>query len=189
VVHLKISGHYPDLNHRQNDPNCKMDNLRELLGLGLQPKDLGILQVTLRGIIVFLVTLGMLRAGHRRFMSRMTAFDAVLGVLLASVLARAINGSAPFGPTLIVGLVLVLLHRIFSALAFYWGTFGTVVKGRSDVLVEGGKPDKKKLRTHKISQEDLLEEARLNGRISELSRIRQATLERNGKISIIPVQE
>src|SRR5690242_17980356 len=106
-----------------------MHVLQDLLGLGLEPKDLGVLQVCLRGVVVFLVTLVIVRVGHRRFLSRMTSFDAVLGFLLASVLARAINGSASFVPTLAVGFVLVLLHRIFSALTFYWESFGRLVKG------------------------------------------------------------
>lgn len=163
-----------------------MHGLEDWLGLGLEPKDLGVLQVCLRGVIVFLATLVILRVGHKRFMSRMTAFDAVLGILLASVLARAVNGSAPLFPTLAVGFVLVLVHRIFSALTFYWTSFGKLAKGEADVLVQDGKIDRHKLRVHKISEKDLLEEARLNGQVSELSRIRTGTLERNGKISIIP---
>src|SRR5215471_6649659 len=93
-------------------------------------------------------------------MSRMTAFDEVLGVLLASVLARAVNGSAPFVPTLVGSLVLVLLHRILWALTFYSEAFGRLTKGEPDVLIENGKPDMEKMRAHKISQTDLLEEAR-----------------------------
>jgi len=38
----------------------------------------------------------------------------------------------------------------------------------------------------RISEKDLLEEARLNGKILDLKDIQLATLERNGKVSIIP---
>ena len=69
-----------------------------LLGLGVEPKDLTFVQISLRGVIVFLATLVMIRLGHKRSLSRKTAFDAVLIVILASVLSRAINGSAAFLP-------------------------------------------------------------------------------------------
>ncbi len=51
------------------------------LGLGSQPKDLTFLQISLRGIIVFLATLAMIRIGHKRSLARKTAFDAVLIVI------------------------------------------------------------------------------------------------------------
>lgn len=74
--------------------NALWNSFQTLLGLGVEPKDLTFVQVSLRGIIVFLATLIMIRLGHKRSLSRKTAFDAVLIVILASVLSRAINGSA-----------------------------------------------------------------------------------------------
>lgn len=165
-----------------------MESLKDLLGLGVEPRDLGMLQVCVRSVIVFLATLVIVRLAHKRFLSRMTAFDAVLGFTLASVLARAINGSAPFFPTLVGSLLMVLLHRVLSALSFRWERFGQLVKGTPDALVKDGRPDRDKLRSHRISETDLLEEARLNGQVAELGQIRTAVLERNGKISVIPAK-
>jgi hypothetical protein len=70
------------------------------------------LGVDLRGIIIFLVTLATVRLGHKRSLSRKTQFDAVLLVIFAAVLSRAINGSAAFFATLGGGVVLVVLHRL-----------------------------------------------------------------------------
>ena len=97
--------------------------LHDLLGLGLEPKNLTALHVTLRSIIVFLVTLMIVRVGNKRFLSGMSAFDAIVGFILASVLARAVNGSAAFFPTLVGGFVLVLLHRLLAMAAFRWKKF------------------------------------------------------------------
>lgn len=159
-----------------------MDNL---LGLGLQPKDLGVLQVCLRGIIVFFVALIMLRVANRRFMAKLSAFDALLGFVLASMLARAINGSAPFVPTLVVGFVLVLLHAVLAALSFHVGWIGKLIKGEPHVLIEHGKVDSRALRSHKISEADLLEELRLHGKLNSVAAVERATIERNGKISVL----
>jgi uncharacterized membrane protein YcaP (DUF421 family) len=70
--------------------------LETLLGLSAGPKDLTFVQVSVRGIIVFLATLIMVRLGHKRSLARKTPFDALLLVILAAVLSRAINGSAAF---------------------------------------------------------------------------------------------
>src|SRR3954467_14441564 len=124
--------------------------IKDLLGLGVEPSELTALQMSLRGLIVFVAALVIVRVGHKRFMSRMTAFDAVLGLILASTLARAVNGSAAFVPTLVVGFVLVLLHRLISALAFYWKPFAKLVKGNSDILIEDGKANPRRMRAHKV---------------------------------------
>lgn len=119
----------------------------------------------------------------------MSAFDAVVGFILASALARAVNGSAPFFSTLLAGFLLVLLHRLLGIVAYHWHWFGKLVKGEAQVLVRGGKLNRKTLRDHKISDADLLEESRLNGQVNELDQIQTATFERNGKISVIPAKE
>ena len=100
--------------------NAFWNSFETLLGLGVEPRNLTFIQISLRGIIVFLVTLAAVRLGHKRSLSRKTPFDAVLLVILAAVLSRAINGSAAFFATLGGGVVLVLLHRLFAFLAFYF---------------------------------------------------------------------
>jgi uncharacterized membrane protein YcaP (DUF421 family) len=162
--------------------------LKEILGLGLEPKDLTFIQISLRGIIVFIVSLVMVRLGNKRFLARMSAFDAILGFILASMLARAVNGSASFFPTLGGGFVLVWLHSLLAALSFRWQWLGYLVKGKPDVLVNEGKADPERMRVNKISKHDLMEEARLNGQVLEISDIRRGTIERNGQVSIVPME-
>jgi uncharacterized membrane protein YcaP (DUF421 family) len=164
-----------------------MDITRELLGVGVEPKDLNVTHVCARAFLFFIVTLGIVRLAHRRFLSRMTAFDTVLGFLLASVLARAINGSGPLLASVAGAVVLVLMHRGVSALIFYSEKFGRILEGEPDLLVQDGKADVRKMRAHKITEKDLLEEARLNGQVTELKEVKTAVLERNGQISIVPL--
>src|SRR5947208_6075937 len=109
-----------------------------LLGLGAEPKDLTFVQISLRGIIVFIATLAMIRLGHKRSLARKTAFDAVLIVILASVLSRAINGSAAFFATLGASVVIVLVHRLFAFVAYYSHGFGVLIKGHPDLIIEDG---------------------------------------------------
>jgi uncharacterized membrane protein YcaP (DUF421 family) len=75
-------------------------NLGRLLRLGSDAAGLTFLQISLRGVVVFVAALVIVRCGDRRFLSQKTAFDAVLGFILASMLARAVNGTAAFFPTL-----------------------------------------------------------------------------------------
>src|SRR2546423_13236808 len=112
--------------------NALWNAFETLLGLSVEPKNLTFVQISLRGIIVFVAALAMVRLGHKRSLSHKTPFDAVLLVILASVLSRAINGSSAFFATIGGGGVLVLLHRLFWPRAHYSHAFGTLVKGKPE---------------------------------------------------------
>ena len=68
-------------------------NLHNWMGLGADAKDLTLLQLVLRAIVVFITMYFMIRIAGRRFMAQKNVFDVVLAFLVASLLARAINGS------------------------------------------------------------------------------------------------
>jgi uncharacterized membrane protein YcaP (DUF421 family) len=155
------------------------------LGLGAQPKDLTFLQISLRGIIVFLATLAMVRIGHKRSLARKTAFDAVLIVILASVLSRAINGNSAFFATIGGGVVIVLVHRLFAFIAFHSHWFGCLLKGRPEVIVEDGNLILATMRRNHISEHDLEEDLRLDAQMEGTSKVKVARVERSGDISFI----
>jgi len=161
------------------------DALSQVLGLGLEPKDLTFLQISVRGIIVLIATLGMVRLAQKRFLARINALDAILSLVLASMLARAVNGSSAFFPTIGAGFVLVLFHRFIAYLAFRWEWFGDCLKGREDVLVDHGHFQEKNLQKNHITEKDLLEELRLNGNLEDLQKVKRAFIERSGEISVV----
>ena len=165
--------------------NTFSELLHTLLGIGTEPKDLTFLQVSVRGVIVFIATLVMVRLSSKRSLAEKTAFDAVLVVILGSMLARAINGSEAFFPTLGTGFVLVFLHRLFGIAAYYSHTFGILVKGKPVVLVQDGKLQRKTMLWEHISNHDVEEDMRLEAKTENLSKIQVARLERSGDISFI----
>jgi uncharacterized membrane protein YcaP (DUF421 family) len=159
--------------------------LSTILGLDQPPASLTFLQISLRAVIVFAAALLIVRCGNRRFISQKTAFDTVLGFILASMLARAVNGSAAFFPTLGGGLVLVLLHRTLAYWSLRSHAFGDLIKGRKDVLIRDGRLDQDLARRHRLSEHDILEDLRVNGNIDRITDVSLATFERNGQISVV----
>jgi uncharacterized membrane protein YcaP (DUF421 family) len=165
--------------------NALWNSFETVLGLSVEPRNLTFVQISLRGIIVFLATLAMVRLGHKRWLSHKTPFDAVLLVILASVLSRAINGSSAFFATIGGGVVLVLIHRLFAYFAFYSHGFGILVKGKPDIIVHDGECDFPVMRQNHVSIHDLEEDMRLNAHLDDLSKVRVARIERSGDISFI----
>jgi uncharacterized membrane protein YcaP (DUF421 family) len=165
--------------------NAIYDFCAPILGLGVEPKELTFLQISLRGLIVFLATLIMIRFGHKRSLARKTGFDAVLMVILASVLSRAINGSAAFFATLGGGVIIVLVHRLFAFIAFHSHAFGVLIKGRPELIIDNGDLILGTMRRNHISKHDVEEDMRLEARTEDLKDIGKGYVERSGDISFI----
>jgi uncharacterized membrane protein YcaP (DUF421 family) len=156
-----------------------------LLGLGVDPKDLAFAQIALRGAIVLVFTLAIIRLGDRRSLSKKSAFDAALLIILASVLARAINGSAPFFATLGGSAVIVGLHRAISYFSVRSSAFRRLIKGPAPVLIQDGAYQRKAMKRSHLRVEDIHEDLRLNASTDRVKEIACARLESSGDISFI----
>jgi uncharacterized membrane protein YcaP (DUF421 family) len=161
-------------------------NISWALGLELEGKDLDVWRMALRALIVFVVAIAMIRLGNKRFMGKNTALDVMLGIVFGSLISRAITGNAPFFPTLAAGLVLVASHWALSAIAFHWKGFGALIKGDERTLIRDGEIQWNEMRKAHITEKDLKEALRNNGKLDDPSEVKVALLERNGDISVIP---
>ena len=154
------------------------------LGTGLPPEQLDFSQVVSRGLIIFFLALILMRVGHKRSLARKTAFDTAFVVIVGAVLARAVNGSSPFFPTIGVSCFLVFIHRLLSLAAFRWPRFENLLKGRPDILLQDGRTLPQAMRRHDISASDLDEDLHLRGHRAA-KEISVARLERSGDISFV----
>ena len=162
--------------------------LDRLLGLNVEPGDLSTLQMSVRGLVVFVSSLVMFRMAHKRFFAQRNALDLLMTLVIASVLARAINGNAAFFPTIAVGFLLVAVHRVLCWAAVRSTSVGRLLKGHPGILIEDGEVREAAMRKHDISRHDLEEDLRING-VGNPSEVRRATLERNGEISVLKMKD
>jgi uncharacterized membrane protein YcaP (DUF421 family) len=160
--------------------------LEDLLGLGLDIAEVDPVQMGLRTILIYAATLAIVRVGSKRFLSQATAFDAIVAIMLGSIMSRAINGSAPFLPTLAAGVILIGLHWLIAAIAYSSDWFGTLVKGEAILLIKDGTIQKKGMRQTSVSSKDLVEALRIESEVTDPAHVQLAYLERNGNISVIP---
>ena len=91
------------------------DQIEVVLGYNRDVGDVNALQMALRTVLIYAVSLVLIRFGSKRFLSQASAFDVIVGIMLGSVMSRAINSSAPLVPTVAAGAVLVGLHWFVCA--------------------------------------------------------------------------
>lgn len=158
--------------------------LRWALGLDVQGHELGVLPMSLRAVVVYVATVLMVRLGKKRFMGRATAFDVILGIMLGSVVSRAVTGNAPFLPALAAGAVLVAMHWLFSSAALASHRVGELIKGAPRTLIRDGAIDHEALRRAHMTEHDLWEDLRGKS-VSKLDEVAEARLERSGQVSVV----
>jgi hypothetical protein len=141
------------------------DALQVLLGLWLDEKEINVWQMALRAIVVYGVTLLIVRLGKKRFMGRATAFDVILGIMLGSIASRAVTGNTPFFPALAAAATLVAMHWLLTLIAVRWHGFGTVVKGHPRLLVKDGEIVWETMRRTHITEHDLEEGSARQGHV------------------------
>jgi uncharacterized membrane protein YcaP (DUF421 family) len=160
-----------------------------LLGPDGKATELTLLNISLRGFVIFIVGLALVRIGDRRSLAEKTAFDAIFIVLVGSMLSRAINGTAPFFTTIAAGFTLMIIHRLFAFAAFKSHWFGKIIKGQPLTLVRNGEMDWEKMKQALVSKHDLDEDLHLGAKTEDVATIKVARLERSGDISFIKTEK
>ncbi len=165
-------------------------NLEKLLQIvTYEGKDLDWWQMAVRAVLIYVGALIVIRLGKKRLFGQSAAMDVVLSVMFGAVASRAINGSATLLPSLGACLVLVGMHALSAKLSLLSHAFGALVKGEPRVLVRQGEMLRDAMEKSDITESDLNEALRNQGGVSEASKVEEARLERNGKISIVPRKE
>jgi len=147
--------------------------------------DLNSLQMSARAILIFFITLLLLRIAGIRTFGKKSAFDNVITILLGSILSRAVVGASPFIPTTIGCLAFVLVHWLLARLSFRSDRIGRLVKGEKASLYANGQENEPNMKRAHISQKDLLEGIRLKINERSFEEVEEIFIERNGEISVI----
>ena len=155
------------------------------LGFKVKPESITVVQVALRTLVAYSVGWALLRLASNRLLSRYTAFDVVLGFVLGSTLSRAINGAAPLDVTYAAVVLLVALHQFLAWLCYHSSAANALLNGHAQPLIRSGRVLSEQMRKNYISDSDLDEELRLGAHTTEIERVEEARIERNGEISFL----
>ena len=156
-----------------------------LLGLSAtRPEELSVVQACDRALVVYFVLIGYVRFGKKRFLGQATALDAILVIIIGSVASRAISGTAPFFASLAAALSLIVIHWLLSYFTEASPMLSALTKGHDTILIKSGRVDRKALRDAHMSDDDLAEGLRQQG-VASPDDVREARLERSGKLSVI----
>jgi uncharacterized membrane protein YcaP (DUF421 family) len=162
-----------------------MEVIKILFGEG---RDLNALQMGCRAVVVFLITILLLRIAGMRAFGKKSTFDTTIVIILGAILSRAVVGVSPFFPTITAAFVLSIIHRLIAWISFNNQQVGVLIKGKKVSLYKDGVYNLPNMKRTCLSKEDLLEDVRLEMNTSSLEGIEEIFMESSGQISIIKKQ-
>ena len=140
-----------------------------------------------RGVAIYLFLLVLFRILGKRSLAETTTFDFVLLLIIGEATQQALLGN-DFSVTNALVLIIILMgvDMLFAKLKSKYKKLDRLLEGTPLILVDHGKPLKKRMTQSHVDEDDIMEAARIHHGLEQLKQIKFAVLERDGTISIIP---
>jgi uncharacterized membrane protein YcaP (DUF421 family) len=136
---------------------------------------------------IYLLLLLIFRVAGRRTLAETSSFDLVLLLIIGETTQQAMVGQDDSVLTAAVAILsLVSLDMGITYLKKGFPSFDRLIEGYPVLLINEGEARPSAMQANGLDDEDVKEAARLSHGLADVKEIRQATLERDGKISIVP---
>lgn len=145
------------------------------------------MDAVIRSIFIYLALLVITRLSGKRSLSQITVFDFILILIIGEATQQALLGN-DFSTTnaALVIITLIMIDVGFSLIMGKYKWVGKLFNSVPLIILENGVPIKERMEKARVSESDILSQARKLQGLERLDQIKYAVLERDGGISIIP---
>jgi len=141
-------------------------------------------ELILRGTVMYLGILFLLRIMPRRTGGEMATMDLLFVVLIAEAATHSLGGYSSITEGFIVILTLIFWNFTVNSLSYYLPFFEQLVSSPALQVVKDGKMLRRNMRREFLTEDELMEHLRREG-IEDLKDIKAAFIEGDGEISFI----
>ncbi|MEI6344967.1 MAG: YetF domain-containing protein [Verrucomicrobiota bacterium] len=139
-----------------------------------------------RGAVVYVFLILILRLTGKRQIGQMSPFDLVLLLVLSNAVQNSMNGGDnSITAGMILALTLVTLNWCTGFLTYKSKIAERLIEGSPQLLLHNGKIHEKALADAQLTREELMSSLRAEG-YTDVSSVRAAILENDGSVSVIP---
>ncbi len=152
----------------------------------MTPESPALLEVVGRVTLVYVLLLIMVRVAGKREIGELGPLDFLAMLLLSETVSPALTKQDDSLPVALTAAgTLIALTTLVSWLSYRFRTFERLVDGTPRVIIADGRVDSGVCRSERISEQELESALRREG-IDGPEGVRRATLEPNGRITVIP---
>jgi uncharacterized membrane protein YcaP (DUF421 family) len=146
------------------------------------------LDAVLHGMAIYVVLILLFRLAGRRSLADATLSELLLLLILGEAIQQALVGRENYSVAVSAVLIVLLLGLI--RLSDYLGSRTRRDDGARDrapiVLVEDGEPLPEHMVTARVTEQDILTEARRTQGLERMEQIKYAVLDKTGDIAVVP---
>lgn len=138
-----------------------------------------------RGTAIFFFMFIVMKIWGKKHLGEMSSFDFILLLFISEAVQNSLvddDKSIPGG--MIVIATFLFWNSLLNKLTFRFRTLEKLLDGTPRVLVKNGKIDPVALKKEQITEQELFEAMRNEG-VDELKKVKQATIETNGHLSVV----
>jgi uncharacterized membrane protein YcaP (DUF421 family) len=143
-----------------------------------------LMYTALRASFVYVFLLIVVRLLGKREIGNTSAFDLIVALILGEVVDEIIYGDVTILQGVVAIVVVAIWHIVNSWASFKSEFIDKLTGAPPTVMVKNGQIQRKNLAKERLNEEELLSELRMMG-VEDIKEVKQATLEPNGKISVI----
>jgi uncharacterized membrane protein YcaP (DUF421 family) len=143
------------------------------------------MDLVLRAIFLYFFVFLITRVIGRRELSQLAPFDIILLIVAGDAIQQGLTQDdySITGAVLVVG-TFAVLQLLTSYASFRFVRLRPILEGEPIVIIQNGKLLDRNLKRERLTEDEVLEEARQQ-QITSLDDIERAVLENSGKISFI----
>jgi uncharacterized membrane protein YcaP (DUF421 family) len=146
-------------------------------------------ELILRGIIVYLFLLALLRITGKRQVGQLAPFDLVLLLVLANAVQNSMNaGDNSLVGGLISAATLIGLNFLVGLVTHRYKKLEAIVEGRPQILIHNGKLFEEVMAKAQLTHHELNAALRRSG-CTSVAEVHSAILENNGAISVVAMKD
>lgn len=148
--------------------------------------DLPFLEIFLRGTIMYLFLLVVMRLGINRTMGNIGVGDMLLVVLIADAAQNAMAGDhSSIGDGLVLVCTILFWAYTVDWFCFRFPRICAMIQPHRVRLIKNGQLLHRNMRKEFITKDELMAQLREHG-IDKIDKVKEASLEANGEISVVP---
>ena len=143
------------------------------------------MELILRATVIYFFLWAVARGVGKRELSQMTAFELILLVVMGDLVQQGVTQEdmSVTGAVLVIS-TLAFWIIVMSYLSFRFKRTRSVFEGLPVVVVRNGEPVEQVMKLERLTMDELREGARNQG-VEDLSEVRLAVLEPDGKFSFL----
>lgn len=140
-----------------------------------------------RGVVIYLFLWLIFRVSGKRTLAETSPFELVLLLIISEVTNQAmVDNDHSVTNAILLIMTLTGISVLLSVVKHYWPAANRILEGMPLPLVKDGQVLQENMDKARVDREEILSAARMTQGIECMDEIKHATVENDGKISIVP---